>query len=94
MCVMRKMYRQHLGPSFSEGARLTWIKLIRDDGEIEDVNRVIGKSRGRAHRILYGDRPVSIPEAEAIRVAFGVPIQAWGRRPARPFKTPAERAAA
>lgn len=91
---MRKLYRQHLGPCFSEGTRLLWLKLIRDDLELEDVNRAIKGSRGWANQIMYGDRPASVRVAVALEKAFGVPVEAWGKKPSRPFETPAKRAAA
>jgi hypothetical protein len=84
--------RLHLGPKFSEGARLLW-KVVTDLGSQGAAMRELGCATGMLSRWLYGDQTPRLTWLVRIRDAFGIPIEAWQQAPKRKFQVPALRAA-
>jgi hypothetical protein len=78
-------YRTHLGPHFSEGARLVWMRLREIECGIAGGARLAEIDRAQFYRFLHGDRVPSIAEAAKMKRAFGAPIDAWNEKPRRKF---------
>lgn len=81
------MKRRHLGPKFSEGARLLWAVLGRLNSQ-EAVRERIDCSQGLVNRWLYGDRLPGLSYVFKLEDAFGIPCRAWMLKPAKRFSLP------
>lgn len=91
-----RLTRTDLGPLFCEGARLLWLALEqRGLNQTEAARLLVDAARkircdgGMLGRWLYGDRKPGRLLASRILEIFGVPIEAWDRRPKKAFAPPA-----
>jgi len=84
-------YRRHLGPRFSEGARLLWTKLERLGLTAADVRREVRASSGLVEMWLYGEKVPRIEYAGRLNEKFGIPVHKWVEQPKRSFVPPAAR---
>lgn len=88
---MRRKYRTHLGPKFSEGARLLWVALGNTPrGEFESA---LGWAPGMLSNLLYGERGAGRRTATLLLERHGIPLDAWDRPPSVEFVPPALREA-
>ena len=83
--------RTHLGPLFSEGARLLWMAMGTKRVSAEDVRRDVEASSGAVAKWLYGDKRPGISYAQRLEQSFGVPMVAWTQQPTVTFVPPAAR---
>lgn len=86
---MRRKYRTHFGPKFSEGARLLWVALGNTPrGEFESA---LGWAPGMLSNLLYGERGAGRRTATLLLERHGIPLDAWDRPPSVEFVPPALR---
>lgn len=85
MTTQHLMTRTFLGPTFSEGARLMWTRVILNGTSQESIRRALGLGRGMVPRFLYGDRRISLEVAVRVQEAFGIEAKLWLAPPTRPF---------
>jgi transcriptional regulator with XRE-family HTH domain len=88
---MRRTYRRHLGPKFSEGARLLWARIERRRLSFSEAAELLGWTRPALSNVLYGERLPGVALAAVVAQRFRVPITAWARPASVPFVTPAAR---
>lgn len=87
-------YRRHIGPHFSEGARLLWLKLpqlarawgIKPESAREELTKRLGAARGTVARYLYGDRKPDRTLASKLQELAGIPAEAWDQAPKQEFR--------
>jgi len=89
----RRPNRRHLGPHFSEGARLCWLACEKRGWSPENVTALIGSCRGLTTRWMYGDSRPGRRWSGVLFEKLGVPPSAWDKPPRRAFTPPAARAA-
>lgn len=78
--------RSTIGPRFSEGARLLWVKAILLKGHSQETIRdLLGAPRGVVSRWLYGDRKPSLKYMEKARKVYRVPVATWLDDPTERF---------
>lgn len=82
-------YRRHLGPRFSEGARLLWIAM--GDMPPAEFERSLGWSRGILSNYLYGERRAGRAASLLLFERHAIPIGAWSKAPSVAFVPPAAR---
>ena len=85
--------RKNLGPRFSEGARLLWLKIEKAGGSIATVRKRLGIPRDQMSRLLYGDRAATLGQANRCFEILGIPTATWEQAPKRSFVLPAVRRA-
>lgn len=83
-------YRRHIGKKFSEGARLLWQAIEREDLTFRAAAQRVGALN--VARWLYGDILPPLPAMVQMAKVFNIPIETWLQKPHRPFKPPAARA--
>ena len=98
--MARRLYRKHLGPHFSEGARKLWAALIelgrgREDwnfataaAELSEPANGIAFTRLQVFSIIYGHRPVTVEFADVARRRLKIDPLLWGRPSSEPFTPP------
>lgn len=84
-------YRRHLGPRFTEGARLLWLELERRDTGVTAAAGLLGCGTSSLTRALYGENVPGVDLLADVTRVFGVPIGAWAEKPSAPFIPPAAR---
>lgn len=84
-----KNYRRHLGPKFSEGARLTWLALASRGLSISRGAALLGWHRGNLARAIYGDSLPGVELLVSLEKALGVSVSAWAQEPTETFVPPA-----
>ena len=77
-----------LGPKFSEGARLLWLRSRNLGHSPETIRQVIGCTNGVVNRWLYGERGIELALAVRVEDAYGIPVRAWLMKPTKPFRLP------
>jgi hypothetical protein len=93
-----RSYRRHLGPKFSEGARLLWVR-VEKLGSLAKVGAKI-KDRtglgvvGLLPKWLYGDQCPDAVWRARLNTLFRISFTAWDEQPAETFVPPAAREAA
>ena len=86
-------YRRHIGPHFSEAARLLWARLpelavmwnVKPTAAREELTRRLGTGRGTIAKYLYGDRKPGRVMAGKLEEIAGIPMSAWDLEPTREF---------
>jgi len=86
---MRRKYRTHLGPKFSEGARLLWEAI--DTTTAREAERALKWAPGMLFNVLYGERGVGRKTGALLLERYGIPLDAWDKPPTVPFVPPAAR---
>lgn len=76
-----KQSRTHLGPKFSEGARLLWEAKVSQQLSIEELRRRIKASSGMVNLWLYGDKRPGLTYAHRLYVEFGIAVTLWTQKP-------------
>lgn len=78
-------YVLKIGPRFSEGARLLWLRMTRERLTQESLRTELRLSKGVLSTWLHGTRLPDGPCRGQLFVRFGIPPQAWEEKPAKPF---------
>ena len=86
---MGKFFRTNLGPHFTEGARRLWLRMGELGWDQPRVSREIGAGGGTLHKLMYGDRKIGLPLANAIKEKLGIDTELWGKAPTEAFVPPA-----
>jgi transcriptional regulator with XRE-family HTH domain len=87
--MSRRLYRDHLGPKFSEAARLVWLAMAERGWSQSDLARELETDTENVCRWLYGDRRPTRPFDRRFRVLLGVDESLWDADPTEPFTPPA-----
>jgi hypothetical protein len=97
---MSRLYRKHLGPSFSEGTRQLWIELIKlgrgrenwgitaAAAELSNPKKGIRLSKVGLLKILYGDRNPGATPAEIFRKRLKIDPELFRAKPNEDFVPP------
>jgi transcriptional regulator with XRE-family HTH domain len=82
--------RPVIGKYFSEGARLLWVFMLRENLSQKDLaTRVNAPTEdGQVNSWLYGRRRPGLGPALEIEATIGIPARAWLEAPAERFKVP------
>lgn len=85
--------RTELGDHFTEGARLLWAAMEKAKMTQAAARRSCGAHGGEMSRTLYGAKAARLKVVLWANRTFGIPVEAWAKKPARPFTPPAAKAA-
>ena len=83
-------HRTQLGPHFSEGARLLFLRVLKSS--FRDVGQDLGVDHSVVYRWAYGDSLPSAKHLNSIATRYRVKAGAWSAAPKESFIPPAARA--
>lgn len=81
----RELRSDELGPQVSEGTRLLWAVLDRNDWSQNRLAMEVGIDSGRMNRWLHGTLTPSLKWANILKRKFAIPTEVWGQQPRRPI---------